>query len=383
MSVPGLFVENVFKRVRVGVVEESGGQQIPWEASSLMGDFYFRPKQAEPDRLPAPSQPMTPAAGVKKANFEILFWESIKDSNDTEMYKEYIRKFPNGIFSGLAAIKIRNLSKTSPKTRIAAIPQEQQKPAQEAAGVGHETDKATSIAKLEKKVRAIPAKDAAANLAGYRQLVILSPNNTRYKKKVTYYTAKVKETARSEEKTTVMPKTIQIDRPPPVEAKRAGSRMTLAIFPWKPADTYWNWVVVAAIEQTLKETELFDLAFSFYKVDRKFKAREITREDITSASVINYTDELWAKPSFWGKLEPRVDLITKIGNYLRVNAVLICNVDIQAIDPPSGNVSMYLINVRSGETFHVKGNTTEFDQNGAKLSTRLGRELFTKISRSR
>jgi formylglycine-generating enzyme required for sulfatase activity len=43
IGVPGLKVEDVFKRVRVGVTEESQGQQVPWENTSLTGDFYFFP----------------------------------------------------------------------------------------------------------------------------------------------------------------------------------------------------------------------------------------------------------------------------------------------------------------------------------------------------
>ena len=38
---PGLKVEEMFKLVRIGVVNESGRGQVPWEHSSLMGDFYF------------------------------------------------------------------------------------------------------------------------------------------------------------------------------------------------------------------------------------------------------------------------------------------------------------------------------------------------------
>jgi uncharacterized caspase-like protein len=41
---PGLSVEQLFKRVRQGVFEETGGKQLPWEASSLTGDFYFVPR---------------------------------------------------------------------------------------------------------------------------------------------------------------------------------------------------------------------------------------------------------------------------------------------------------------------------------------------------
>ena len=42
LGTPGLPVEQVFKRVRIAVTQESHRQQVPWESSSLMGDFCFR-----------------------------------------------------------------------------------------------------------------------------------------------------------------------------------------------------------------------------------------------------------------------------------------------------------------------------------------------------
>ena len=62
ITLPGLEIEKVFKMVRVDVAQASGYRQIPWESSSLMGDFYFfkkrgitiRPKHAskKPDTDP-------------------------------------------------------------------------------------------------------------------------------------------------------------------------------------------------------------------------------------------------------------------------------------------------------------------------------------------
>jgi uncharacterized caspase-like protein len=39
----GLPVEQLFKQVRLGVAKETGRTQVPWESSSLMGDFCFKP----------------------------------------------------------------------------------------------------------------------------------------------------------------------------------------------------------------------------------------------------------------------------------------------------------------------------------------------------
>lgn len=41
MRVPGLRIEDMFKRVRTAVASASRDQQVPWESSSLTGDFYF------------------------------------------------------------------------------------------------------------------------------------------------------------------------------------------------------------------------------------------------------------------------------------------------------------------------------------------------------
>jgi hypothetical protein len=42
LAVPGLPIEQLFKKVRIGVIKETGGEQTPWESSSLRGEFAFR-----------------------------------------------------------------------------------------------------------------------------------------------------------------------------------------------------------------------------------------------------------------------------------------------------------------------------------------------------
>jgi carboxyl-terminal processing protease len=42
MRVPGLPIELVFKQVRLAVARETGRVQVPWESSSLTGDFCFK-----------------------------------------------------------------------------------------------------------------------------------------------------------------------------------------------------------------------------------------------------------------------------------------------------------------------------------------------------
>lgn len=63
MMQPGLKIEDVFKQVRSAVREATRGKQVPWESSSLEGDFYFR---APPPTMLASSTPAAnpPAQGT-------------------------------------------------------------------------------------------------------------------------------------------------------------------------------------------------------------------------------------------------------------------------------------------------------------------------------
>ena len=44
MNEPGLTILEMFQKVRKKVREESQGEQVPWESTSLEGNFYFRPE---------------------------------------------------------------------------------------------------------------------------------------------------------------------------------------------------------------------------------------------------------------------------------------------------------------------------------------------------
>ncbi len=66
MRVPGLDVEDVFKQVRISLIERTNGDQTPWESSSLVGDFAFVPS-TEPETAAAaapPSPEPVPAAPI-------------------------------------------------------------------------------------------------------------------------------------------------------------------------------------------------------------------------------------------------------------------------------------------------------------------------------
>lgn len=94
---PGLTLESVFKRVRSSVATKSNDEQMPWDSSSMTGEFFFRPVAA--DTVPT-TLPLT--VPVDAGAMELSFWDSIKNSSDAEDFQAYLNKFPNGQFAALA-----------------------------------------------------------------------------------------------------------------------------------------------------------------------------------------------------------------------------------------------------------------------------------------
>jgi uncharacterized caspase-like protein len=96
MLVPGLPVELVFKRVREAVVRDTRELQVPWEASSLQGEFAFVPGVAAAQG----------AASDVEAAGELAFWNSIQASQRADEYRAYLRQYPNGRFVALAQTRV-------------------------------------------------------------------------------------------------------------------------------------------------------------------------------------------------------------------------------------------------------------------------------------
>ncbi|MEM9583116.1 MAG: caspase family protein [Pseudomonadota bacterium] len=86
ITVEGLAIEQVFKDVRVSVIEQTGGAQTPWDTSSLTQDFFFKPKpNLTPDQLT-----------------EIQLWNSVRLTEDPVQILLYLRAYPGGMFEAEA-----------------------------------------------------------------------------------------------------------------------------------------------------------------------------------------------------------------------------------------------------------------------------------------
>jgi len=104
MKQPGIPVENVFKKVRIGVMKDTEGKQVPWENSSLLGDFYF----TESNKTNINKQ--TIAQQENTDQFEMQFWNSVEKANSLPLYNAYIKKYPQGHFVEIAKIQIQQLT---------------------------------------------------------------------------------------------------------------------------------------------------------------------------------------------------------------------------------------------------------------------------------
>jgi len=109
MSQPGAKVEDVFKQVRANVRRDSQNKQIPWESTSLEGDFYFR----------LALQAVAPAPVDTVLLTEQVLWDAVRDSKSAHDLRVYLNRYPNGRFARDAQVKVSALEEV---TTVSAAP---------------------------------------------------------------------------------------------------------------------------------------------------------------------------------------------------------------------------------------------------------------------
>jgi len=103
-------IGTVFRRVSTDVYAATKEKQLPELSLSLIGEFYLNGKPEEGLTTALPPAP-NPAADA---------WETIKDTTDALLVKEYLDQFSQGIFAALARSRLRSLT-VEKEEKIAGI----------------------------------------------------------------------------------------------------------------------------------------------------------------------------------------------------------------------------------------------------------------------
>lgn len=149
LKAPNLTLEQTFKNARAEVVTKSGGKQTPWESSSVIGDFIFRP------------QAVAPAVSAADATF----WAAVKDSSNPSDYKAYLNAYPQGFYAKLAESRLSILTAVR-DTEISRVAREAaDKAAREALLQAQQREAEAAKANQEALARARTAEAEAKRVA--------------------------------------------------------------------------------------------------------------------------------------------------------------------------------------------------------------------------
>jgi len=281
IKTPQLRLEDVFKNVRRAVVNETGNKQVPWESSSLMGQFYFF--------LPKPSPPprqITPESDVLTKQAEILFWDSIQNSTDPAMFEAFLLQFPDGIFANLATIKMTQITRAGQSAITAKndpMPtgiENKPTPAQ-LAKPAETKNSTTETATANNDFIPPPAPQAVSEKKQPANVPKIKSAQTKTEVKQTVPPKKPVAAIVTEPLEVNVKKPVKTDmraaldvkvEKPKMNIADSGkkditSSMKLAVFPFKPARNYWNRFVLTGSENFYLQNKDLKLIASFYDND--------------------------------------------------------------------------------------------------------------------
>ncbi len=120
IDTPGLEVRQMLTRVRQQVIAATDRRQVPWDHSSLTGDFFFRPEAAAPAQI----------AALPGRSAELSLWDAAQSVDPPEQKIEalqiYLDAYPDGTFARMAQVQTtaleRQLAQADPNRGLAVQP---------------------------------------------------------------------------------------------------------------------------------------------------------------------------------------------------------------------------------------------------------------------
>ncbi len=148
----GSKVEDVFKQVRANVRRDSQGKQVPWESTSMEGDFYFR----------GGASAATVTAVDSSVAVENALWDAVKNSSLPIELRAYLNRFPSGRYAAQANARLAQIQPAV----AAATPQTPDAAGNNPSDVERRTQEIlANLGKAETPVK--PRPTAQSNSFGY------------------------------------------------------------------------------------------------------------------------------------------------------------------------------------------------------------------------
>ena len=102
MMIPGLSIEEMFKSVQLNVMDATNKAQVPWESSSMTGDFYFIPGDAIRKKPLVQPLPPIPSIVPKISKVpHVRFYLASRGTGYIEKSNRFVKKGNNIIFDAL------------------------------------------------------------------------------------------------------------------------------------------------------------------------------------------------------------------------------------------------------------------------------------------
>jgi hypothetical protein len=132
----------------VEVEEKTVGAQTPWEEQSLRRDFYFQASPAGTAELDSQARD-----GVE-TEFEMAYWNTVRDSGDADLLQAYLDRYPGGTFAPIAGLLLERMAASQ-----AAAPLADAAGPQSPAGLG---DSANAVVAAIAPALGVPANSPPA-----------------------------------------------------------------------------------------------------------------------------------------------------------------------------------------------------------------------------
>ncbi len=123
IETPGVEIGLIMRRVTKDVFELTGERQRPWTNASLTGELYLKPGDTAGAPQTPPQQTATaPSTGFDDRQLELAMWQAADKSGQVADYEEYLKRYPNGQFAGMARNRLEAQKKERPGSAPGSAP---------------------------------------------------------------------------------------------------------------------------------------------------------------------------------------------------------------------------------------------------------------------